>query len=60
VSHKEDDNERYGRARRMLPGLLGSGQKREKFLAGVTVCSLLFTAFMWFQTSSDLAAVKLE
>lgn len=59
MSH-EEDNERYGRARRMLPGLLGSGQKREKFLAVVTVCSLLFTGFMWLRTSSDLAAVKLE
>lgn len=60
MSFEEDDNERYSRARRMLPGLLGSAQKREKFLAGVTVCSLLFTGFMWLRTNSDLAAAKLE
>lgn len=56
----EEDNERYARARRLLPGLLGTSKKRETFLASVTACSLLFTGFMWLKTSSDLAAVKLE
>lgn len=60
MSYEEDDNERYGRARRMLPGLLGSGQKREKYLAAVTACSLLFTGFMWLRTESQLAAAKTE
>jgi hypothetical protein len=57
---EDDDSERYGRARRMLPGLLGSGQKREKFLAAVTGCALVFTGYMWLRTNAELAAVKAE
>lgn len=60
MSSEEDDNERYGRARRMLPGLLGSSKRREQFLAAVTASSLLFAGFMWLRTESELAATKVE
>lgn len=57
---EEDEDERYGRARRVLPGLLGSSRRREQFLTVVTACALLFVGFMWLRTNSQLAAAKLE
>lgn len=55
-----DDESRYERARAVLPGLLGDGRARERFLAGLLVASLFYVAVSSWRASGQLAECKQE
>lgn len=52
--------ESYKRAQEMLPGLLGSGRRREVFLSALAAVAVLYAFVSGWRASTQLAACKAE